>query len=143
VVYGCAVINRGALRSLVICSLATVGSVLGAGTALARATIPPEGGERAEGLSVIESLGLFLVAPLALFAVIALAVLGPSMGGRARRDRGIASSTDPVWVGGPQGAMVEPVLGDPGQGDAATRNAAPVSEHLTDRGARGGASGHW
>lgn len=124
-------------------SAAVVAVALGAAPALATATVPPEGnGGGGEGLTVIETLGLFVLVPLAIFAIIALAVLGPSLGRGARHRTGAPLDSGPVWVGGGQGEMDQPVLGDPGESPP-TETHRGVGSSAADPGARGGASGRW
>ncbi len=131
-VYGWAVISRTATRSLAVVAVVvawTVSWAVAALPALARGTVPPEGTEPPESLTLVETLGLFVAAPLALFALIALAVLGPSIGRSTRHRTGASLDVGPVWVGH---GGTEPVLGDPG-----------TAELTSDPGERGGASGRW
>lgn len=132
VVYGWAVISRTATRSLTVLAAAvawTAASVVATVPALATGTVPPEGSEPPESLTLVETLGLFVAAPLALFALIALAVLGPSIGRSSRHRTGASLEVGPVWVGH---GGTEPVLGDPG-----------TAELTSGPGERGGASGRW
>ncbi len=136
-VYGWAVISRTATRSLTVLAAAvawTAASVVATVPALATGTVPPEGSEPPEGLTLVETLGLFVLAPLAIFTLIALAVLGPSIGRGARHRTGASLEAGPVWVGH---GGTEPVLGDPGT--TPPRSSEPGS----DTGERGGASGRW
>lgn len=132
-VYGWTVTSRTVARTLVVLVVAATSTVVGAVAvipAYASGVVPPEGSEGVgEGLSVFETIGYFVLAPLALFALITLAVLGPSMGRGARHRTGAAFESGPVWVGH---GGTEPVLGDPSQ-----------TEPASDRGDRGGASGRW
>jgi hypothetical protein len=57
-----------------------------------------EGGESGVGLTVVETLVLFVVAPAVLFGLIALIVIGPSLGKGARHRPGTALETGPVWI---------------------------------------------
>lgn len=116
------------MRSAVAALALIATTILLGGSALASGTVPPEGSEGAEGLTVLETLGLFVLAPLVIFAVITLAVLGPSIGRGARHRTGAGLDSAPVWVGGRSSSRLdEPVLGDPS----------------SDVGERGGASGRW
>lgn len=115
------------MRTAVSTLAMMVATVLATGPALASGRVPPEGSEGAEGLSVLETLGLFVVTPLVIFALIALAVLGPSIGRGARHRTGEGLDAGPVWVGAGGARVDDPVLGDPSP----------------DLGDRGGASGRW
>lgn len=126
-VYGCPVTTRTTMRSVVVGLTIAVATAAMARPVLASGTVPPEGSEGAEGLTVVETLGLFVLAPLVIFAVIALAVLGPSFGKGARHRTGAGFDSAPVWVGSSGPVLDEPVLGDP-------------SPDLPER---GGASGRW
>lgn len=150
VVYGCAVTNRTVLRNVVVgaTTLATlaVTAVLTSAPALATATVPPEGSKGDAGITPLETIGLFVLAPLVIFALIAAVVLAPSMG----KSRHLAGTelTSPVWVGaGASGGQTMPVLGHPGT-DAPRASDPLAGEHGThgpdsDPGIQGGASGRW
>jgi len=147
VVYGWAVTNR-TLRNVVIGAATVAAVVLGSTPAWATATVPPEGSEPPVGLTALETIGLFLLLPLVLYAVIALAVMGPSMGRSSRHRTGAALDAGPVWVGADGGrGLDQPVLGHPGTG--APRASDPHSAEQgaagprSDAGQRGGASGQW
>lgn len=132
-VYGCTVTPRTVARSLVVLAVATTLTVVGAlltAPAYASGVVPPEGSPGVgEGLSVFETIGYFVLLPLAIFAVITLAVLAPSIGRGGRHRTGAALESGPVWVGH---GGAEPVLGNPSG-----------TEPTPDRGERGGASGRW
>lgn len=135
------------VRSVVVCSTVVVATALAAQPAMARATVPPEGAEPAEGMTFLESFGIFVAAPVVLFAVIALAVLGPSLGKGARHRTGAGLESGPVWVGGSHG-MDDPVLGNPGSVPPASSEVhateqPPVVTERLDTGQQGGASGRW
>lgn len=145
------------MRTTVCILTVTAATMLTAGSARASGRVPPEGSEGAEGLTVLETLGLFVLAPLGIFAVIALAVLGPSIGKGARHRTGAGLGSDPVWVAGSGSgaskpmlagrpllaapALDAPVLGDPGEEDP--RGQAVHTDSGVDLGERGGASGRW
>ena len=134
---------RSAICPVTTVAVAAFAVALSAAPALASATVPPEGSRAPEGLTVVETLGLFVLAPLAVFAIIALAVLGPSMGKGARNRRDSALESGPVWVGADgQSHMDQPVLGDPGDGSPTERHHGAGSTAV-DPGPRGGASGRW
>ncbi|MGH3432103.1 MAG: hypothetical protein ACRDQB_04625 [Thermocrispum sp.] len=59
----------------------------------------PSAWEEAEPMSVLTALLIFVGAPLALFVVISLLVVGPSMVRGDRNRRGVASWTEPAWFG--------------------------------------------
>lgn len=83
-----------------------------------------DGGQSGSGLSVLQTVGLFVGAPAALFAVITLLVLAPSMARGPRYRPGVGWWAAPVWFNGPD---------DP---DSAVRAAV-----ATESG--GGASARW
>lgn len=80
-----------------------------------------------EGMSVIETLLWFVGAPVALFVLIALLVLAPSMSRGPRYRPGVGWWAAPIWFNGPA---------DEENLDAAVRAAVPTTDG-------GGASARW
>lgn len=86
--------------------------------------------ENGPGLSITETLGLYVLAPAALFVLIALAVLGPSMGRGARHKTGTSLDAGPVWV-------------DPAGAAAKVRAPSASSSDVSEAPHQGGASARW
>jgi hypothetical protein len=84
-----------------------------------------DGDDPGSGLSVLQTLLIFVGAPLGLFVVIALLVSAPSMARGPRYRPGLGWWAAPVWFNGPEDA------------ERAVRDAAPVT------GKGGGASARW
>lgn len=78
------------------------------------------------GLTVVETLALYVGAPAAIFALIALLVVGPSLGKGPRHRTGDALETGPVWID-PAGVRRAP---------ATTVTPGSTTE-------QGGTSAHW
>lgn len=77
-------------------------------------------------MSVIETVSIFVVAPAAVFAAVALLAAGPRLAKRPRYRVGQPWTFEPLWwTANPVGAQLP----------------APV-EHMTD-GEKGGARGSW
>lgn len=77
-------------------------------------------------MSVFETVSIFVVAPLALYAIVALLAAGPRLAKRPRYRVGQPWTHEPLWwTANPVGAQLP----------------APV-EHRTD-GLGGGARGNW
>ncbi len=89
----------------------------------ARALERDAGDAPGAGLTVLETLLLYLVVPCALFLVIAALVVGASAA-RSSRARASADTAQPVWFGGPEEA------------ERALESASPTRS-------AGGASGRW
>ena len=111
------------LRVLGTPVVATALLLLAAGPAWAR----DDGELPGEKLGAIETLLLYVVAPAALFLVIALLVLAPSMGRGPRYRPGVGWWAAPIWFNGPQGSD---------NVDLAVRAALPTADG-------GGASARW
>lgn len=93
--------------------------------------VPPEGWPTAEPVSSLSVLLLLVAVPVALFALITLAVYVPSMARGEKYTPGRAWRNENEWFGGPRGGVeaadkVEPAAVETGEG-----------EH------RGGASARW
>ena len=83
-------------------------------------------GENPAPTSPIETLLIFIVAPILLFLVIALLVMAPSMTRSPRYRPGVGWWAAPIWFNGPEHDDL----------DAVIRAAAPTSDG-------GGASARW
>ena len=77
----------------------------------------------------LETLGLFVGIPLAVFAIVALAVFAP---GWTKKDGADSASGQPVWETSPAGSMAAP------SGPGIITPSGP-----TDHTERGGASARW
>jgi hypothetical protein len=104
-----------------------------AGTALLMTVASPawaefydDGEQPGPGLGPIETLLLYVGAPAALFLLIALLVMAPSMARGPRYRPGLGWWAAPVWFNGPAEGQVE----------EAVRTAVPTAEG-------GGASARW
>jgi hypothetical protein len=87
-----------------------------------------ESGQPGEGLSVVETLLLYVVIPGAIFLLITLIVVGPSLGKGPRHRTGAALESGPVWI------------------DSTGAGRAPVGAGTPDPSAgaeQGGASARW
>jgi hypothetical protein len=111
-----------------VSTVVTLGSAVAAVIVVATAAAASNGYEEAahpgEGLTVTETLLLYVGIPLAIFALIALIVVGPSLGKGPRHRTGAALDTGPVWI-------------DPAGGRRPTALSTPDA---TDQ---GGTSAHW
>ncbi len=118
---------RRAARQLASAVL-TLGSAVGAVIVVATAAGASNGYEEAahpgEGLTVTQTLLLYVGIPLVIFALITLIVVGPSLGKGPRHRTGAALETGPVWID-PSGTQ---------------RSTALSSADATDQ---GGTSAHW
>lgn len=85
----------------------------------------PDGVAPAEGLTLVEALGLYVVAPAAILLLVAALVWLPGMVRSSRYRPGRGWGAAPLWFGGPP---------DP---------AAAVESASTGDVVRGGASGDW
>jgi hypothetical protein len=93
----------------------------------ALAAVPDDGDEPGQGLTALETLLLYGVAPVALFTLIALLVLTPSIARGPRYRPGLGWFAAPVWFGGPA---------NPDVALARVRSTPPHTEG-------GGASARW
>lgn len=113
-----------ALRAAAVAVLVPVGGVLLAAPATAQ--MLDDGEQPGEGLSAITTILVFIGIPAALFLVIALLSLAPSMARGPRYRPGLGWWAAPIWFNGPEDT------------DRAVRTAAA---HPTTDG--GGASARW
>lgn len=90
--------SRTALRALVLCAGAPL---LVALAVPAQAVVRDDGDEPGQGLSYAASLLIFGGLPLALFAIITLLVVLPSLAKGPRHRPGLSWWASPVWFGGP------------------------------------------
>lgn len=86
----------------------------------------PASWEDAEPMSTLTALLIFVGAPLALFVVISMLVLAPSLIRGDRQQRGVASWTEPEWFG-----------------NEMTHTDQPRAEIDSGDGQPGGASARW
>lgn len=96
--------------------------------------VVPATRDNGPGLSVVDTLLLYVVVPGAIFALIALVVVGPSLGRGARHRAGVAIATGPTWIdpAGAQRASSDPRHADQSVG---AEPAGPSEQ--------GGVSGRW
>ena len=96
-------IPRLALRvvSFALSSLALGVPLLVALAGPASAVYRDDGDDPGQGLSYFSSLLIFGVLPLAMFAIIALLVMLPSLAKGPRYRPGLSWWASPVWFGGP------------------------------------------
>lgn len=124
-----AALQRSLVRVTVGVVTASWSLVVLAGSATASSDLfaPPE-----KGLTVVQTIGLFVLLPAALFAVIALAVMGPSLGRGARHRTGASLDTGPVWI-------------DPANVAAAAQRSGPrpAADGTAGNDRQGGVSAHW
>jgi hypothetical protein len=66
--------------------------------------IPDDGAEPGTGLTVMETVLIYIGIPAALFAIIALLVWAPSLARGPRYRPGLSWAAEPVWFGGPADA---------------------------------------
>lgn len=85
----------------------------------------PDGSEPGSGLSILQTLLVFLGGPLLLFALLAVAVALPAMRKQPRYQPGRPWQHDPVWFAGPD---------DP---------QAALTAHRPGKAQGGGASVEW
>ena len=108
--------------------LVTVGGLVLAGALPAAAAEDPDWNP-AYPYTFLETLGLFVGIPLAVFAVVVLAVYAP---GWARSERGEKTEGQAVWQTSPAGSMAPP------SGPGIISPSGP-----TDHSEPGGASARW
>lgn len=89
-------ISRPALRALVVCASVPVSLAL---ASPAYAVVRDDGDEPGEGLSYLATLLVFVVLPAALFAIIALLVMLPSLAKGPRYRSDVEWGAAPVWFG--------------------------------------------
>lgn len=112
------------VRPVVVSALLVVGGLLLA--APASAQVLDDGEQPGPGLSAITTILVFIGIPVALFVLIAVLALAPSMARGPRYRPGLGWWAAPIWFNGPEDA------------DRAVRTAAA---HPTTDG--GGASARW
>lgn len=89
-----------------------------------------DGDDPGPGYTALETLGLFVLIPLAVFALVILGVYAP---GWVRANRGVtAADESPLWVTSQAGSMAPP------SGPGMITPSAP-----TDHVERGGSSAQW
>jgi len=98
----------------------------------------PGGDETGAGLTFVQTLLLYVGAPAAIFVLIVLLVVGPSLGKGPRHRTGAALETGPIWVdpAGVQRTPADTVTPD-GPGAPRRRGTEPGASD------QGGASGRW
>ena len=106
----------------------TVGAVLVAATAASARNGYEEASHPGPGLSVVETLLLYVATPAVIFGLIALIVVGPSLGKGPRHRTGTALETGPVWID------------STGEQPASAGTTRPDAAGAKDQ---GGASAHW
>jgi hypothetical protein len=92
---------------------------------------PPEQWEPAEPVSTLQFLLVLVGIPAALFLVIAVLSLAPSMARGGKHAPGAAWRNEPEWFGGPSGGI------------EAADKVDPKAIEGHDETARGGASARW
>ena len=116
----------------VVSAVVAVGTVAGAlllaATPAAAGPVTPGFSQPGPGLSAVETLLLYVAAPGAIFVLIALVVVGPSLGKGPRHRTGASLETGPVWIDSAGGQH------------ARAGTATPDRSSTTDQ---GGASAHW
>ena len=98
-------------------------------SSVARASTTQFDEQAGEGLTVAQTLLLYIVTPAVIFGVIALIVVGPSLGKGARHRTGASLETGPVWID-PAGA----------RSASASTGTPDLRGGPTDQ---GGTSAHW
>ena len=119
--------RAGLVRGVVVTG-ATLGAVLVTASAASASNGFEESSRPGPGLSVVETLLLYVAAPAALFGLIALIVVGPSLGKGPRHRTGAALETGPVWIDA---------------GGVQRTPASTVTPDATSATDQGGASAHW
>lgn len=117
-------ISRRALRALVVCASVPVSLAL---ASPAYAVVRDDGDEPGEGLSYLATLLAFVVLPAALFAIIALLVVLPSLAKGPRYRSDVEWGASPVWFG---------PAARPGHADEAASATAPTA-------GKGGTRARW
>jgi hypothetical protein len=131
-------------KALVVTGVGGVVSALVLGAAGPAAAASP--GSSGPSLSGLEVIGIFAGIPLALFALIVLLVLAPSMVKGGGRQPGLDWDGQPEWFGARPGAAPvatsQPATSQPGgrSGEEAAGSRGDTDSGDTDR---GGAGGRW
>jgi hypothetical protein len=116
---------RTAVRALVLTAVTAL-LVLPATPAAAAATLfanaRDDGDDPGSGLSVVQTLSIFVGIPVLLFVVIAVLVAAPSAARGPRYRPGLGWWAAPVWFNGPEDAerAVREAAGSTGQGGGAS-----------------------
>ena len=129
---------RRALRAGTAAALTSV-PLLAAGAALA-ATHPYDGEESGPGLTILQTIGIYVCIPLGLFLLISFLVLAPGWikGDRNRREVGWTGQAQPAGAGAPAGAAKPKAVASSAQ------DLADPAGSTSGAGAKtGGASGTW
>jgi hypothetical protein len=111
---------RTGVLTATIALLALPATPAAAATLLASAR--DDGDDPGPGLSVIQTLGIFVGIPVLLFVVIAVLVAAPSAARGPRYRPGLGWWAAPVWFNGPDDAerAVRDAVGSTGQGGGAS-----------------------
>jgi hypothetical protein len=122
------VTTRTVLRPVAAAALSSVSAVflLGITAAPAFADLRDDGEQSGSGLTVIQTLLIFVGIPAAIYTIITLLVLAPGWARGPRYRPGLGWWAAPVWFNGPDNA------------DAAVQGAAPTPAREG-----GGASARW
>ena len=112
------------LRRLPAVALCTAGLLLASAAPALATSKTDDGDDPGSGLTVIQTLGWFVVLPITLFVVIAILATLPSMSRGPRYRPGLGWWAAPIWFNGPDDA------------DTAVRTATATT-------GGGGASARW
>lgn len=126
---------RAGVRAGIVAATASV-PLLAASSALA-ANHPYDGEDSGPGLTVLQTLGIYVGIPLGLFLIISFLVVLPELtrGDRNRREVG--------WIGQNGAAPAAPKADAPGAGKAVSSSAEQQSVSAGKSTGTGGASGSW
>lgn len=126
---------RAALRAGTAAALTSV-PLLAAGTALA-ATHPYDGEDSGSGLTILQTIGIYVCIPLGLFLLISFLVLAPGWikGDRNRREVGWTGQAQPAGAGAPAVAATPASAAKELEGQESATSGAGATT--------GGASGTW
>ncbi len=108
--------------STAITALLVLPATPAAAAATLLANARDDGDDPGSGLSVIQTLGIFVGFPVLLFVVIAVLVAAPSVARGPRYRPGLGWWAAPVWFNGPEDAerAVREAAGSTGQGGGAS-----------------------
>ncbi|MGH3341341.1 MAG: aa3-type cytochrome oxidase subunit CtaJ [Carbonactinosporaceae bacterium] len=113
-------IGRNAVRAGTVVAAAALPMLI-ASRAMAR----PPGGGRDAGLTLGETLLIFVATPLAAFVIISLLVVMPGAARGPRYRPGLGWRAGPAWFGGPQGHS--DVLAEGAEGAEPSRDGGGAS----------------
>lgn len=133
-------------RTLVRASAVVLGTVSAvAVSSPAMALMRDDGDEPGTGLSVLQTLGLFVGIPAGLVALITFCVFIPEIVAGASVRPGLTGPVEPVWINGPTGSQVTEALSPPPGGAAPPESARHPGAPGTMIGGptTGGASARW